>query len=656
MEGMVIGSEGASAEELLNKDSMSRKLFERMIKRRQFKEIEGREREEKCFECMDDIQSILAAREREKDNPFFLADLLRILLYFQGYPMVDDARGDNLLENVSYEMPVLKGEWAETTIVTVYRYYSNDSGFMSLEELLRFFADSGVINTHCPHTAFDEPVMEVAEQLDPLRMIVTLPPVGVLGINNPQENVASAALQEALKNDPYSINFPQFFSILLRISQIVYPSLYIRDKKSALNKVLTESVLPLYAWCLGHDKQGVTDVMVSDERIALLLMTYAPNLWRVFLAYSQDSSNRPPQPDLAYPSYAQACERAFFGVPKFAPYTPPVTEQSLSQADAFTASGLQALASSRDKHGQQRAFLDRRVLKENSVEKVVVKGSVAARRELHKRYSFAAQSAREINNSESSRYAPAGGISTSGSTSGSTSTRESVSFVEKTTVGDKGTGSGVKGGQTRAQAQEKQAAKHGFYLSESKCMQMMTDYGLTNHLVSRTFIKQLFRKLNRKKNVTVGLASTKVDSKVPSAASTKSMTMSQKVKSRRASVVNSLDSKYLQSDDNARDDPITYQGRINDKIGRRGVVEKGSLYKKPVVSNKVSAVNLNGGLSFSEFLEFLSYLALEGMSTEHYHHMFDTPFKKVLALLTVWGIADLKKLEEVLLLHVDIVV
>ena len=31
-------------------------------------------------------------------------------------------------------------------------------------------------------------------------------------------------------------------------------------------------------------------------------------------------------------------------------------------------------------------------------------------------------------------------------------------------------------------------------------------------------------------------------------------------------------------------------------------------------------------------------------------------FKKIQALLTVWGVADIKKLEEVLQLHVDIVI
>ena len=48
-------------------------------------------------------------------------------------------------------------------------------------------------------------------------------------------------------------------------------------------------------------------------------------------------------------------------------------------------------------------------------------------------------------------------------------------------------------------------------------------------------------------------------------------------------------------------------------------------------------------------------VATEGMTTPHYHNMFNTPFKKIQALLTIWGVADVKKLEEVLQMHVDIV-
>lgn len=42
-------------------------------------------------------------------------------------------------------------------------------------------------------------------------------------------------------------------------------------------------------WSKGRHKRGSTDVLVLEERIQLLLATYAPNLWRVFLCYAQDA-------------------------------------------------------------------------------------------------------------------------------------------------------------------------------------------------------------------------------------------------------------------------------------------------------------------------------------------------------------------------------
>jgi hypothetical protein len=42
-------------------------------------------------------------------------------------------------------------------------------------------------------------------------------------------------------------------------------------------------------WCKGHHKRGSRDVLVLEERILLLMTTYAPNLYRVFLTYAHDA-------------------------------------------------------------------------------------------------------------------------------------------------------------------------------------------------------------------------------------------------------------------------------------------------------------------------------------------------------------------------------
>ena len=58
-------------------------------------------------------------------------------------------------------------------------------------------------------------------------------------------------------------------------------------------------------------------------------------------------------------------------------------------------------------------------------------------------------------------------------------------------------------------------------------------------------------------------------------------------------------------------------------------------------------------MGFSEFVEMLAKIAVDGMLTDNYHVLFPTPFSKVLALLTLWGVADLSKLDEVRCLRTE---
>jgi hypothetical protein len=98
--------------------------------------------------------------------------------------------------------------------------------------------------------------------------------------------------------------------------------------------VLVESLVPLYSWSVGNEKRGTTDPLLQDERIALLLVTYMPNLWRLFLAYAQDSHCKGPEIDLQFPAYAQAAEHALFGVPPGAPYNAPGSQMDREAAEA----------------------------------------------------------------------------------------------------------------------------------------------------------------------------------------------------------------------------------------------------------------------------------------------------------------------------------
>lgn len=50
-------------------------------------------------------------------------------------------------------------------------------------------------------------------------------------------------------------------------------------------------------------------MLVLEERILLLLITYAPNLWRVFLTYAQDAVGKVPDINESFPESAQTNER-----------------------------------------------------------------------------------------------------------------------------------------------------------------------------------------------------------------------------------------------------------------------------------------------------------------------------------------------------------
>ena len=213
--------------ELLKPGTHPHTVFNKAMLRRLDRENEARDREESVYADMENVELIVEHQRAEslaKNGPMSLAKLVRTALFFKGYNMVVDPLPE-VVAVTGNTTPLMNGEFAENIVVSVYKQYTNESGFMSVEELVRFFSDSGIVNTHCPHTPFDEPVVEVAEQLDPVRMLATMPMADTQGVNNPQENNASKALQETLKRDQFAINFTQFFGILQKVSRVVYPAL-----------------------------------------------------------------------------------------------------------------------------------------------------------------------------------------------------------------------------------------------------------------------------------------------------------------------------------------------------------------------------------------------------------------------------------------------
>ncbi|KAG5188446.1 hypothetical protein JKP88DRAFT_304149 [Tribonema minus] len=67
---------------------------------------------------------------------------------------------------------------------------------------------------------------------------------------------------------------------------------------------------------------------------------------------------------------------------------------------------------------------------------------------------------------------------------------------------------------------------------------------------------------------------------------------------------------------------------------------------------KGAAVLARGGLGYCEFVELLARVAVEGLQhRDTLHTLYPTPYAKVAALLSVWGLADPNRLEEVALLR-----
>eukprot|EP00605_Chrysophyceae_sp_TOSAG23-4_P000689 GSChrysophyteH1.ASY1.ANO1.773.1 assembled CDS len=481
------------------------------MQQRNEKEEEGRVREQATYEHLCDPATIEAAQLREEQNPMDFKKLLRYMIMFSGFHVVEDTHLQN-----KEALPILKGEHAEKMMMTLYRHYTNETGFMSVEEFVTFVSDLGIVNTHCPHTQFDEPVMDVAENLDPIRLLTTIPKPSVVGIQNPEENVASAALQDALKKDRFVISFTQFYQILFKMSNVVYPEIYKKSRTEAFNKLLLESAVPLYAWKVGNnEKLGTIDPLLADERIALLLMAYAPNLWKLFLMYAGDIYTKQPSPDLHFPKFAQAVEVSLHGLPRDCPYASPLVDHRAK-------------------------------------------------------------------------------------------TRENAQF--------------------------------GLFINEPQIMKFCADYSIVHDLLSPARLKAMFRALNSPKNLSTGRVSTQAEVKSAERGSSSGLTgatMSMKLKSKRMSVVGSIDDMY--------------------GINKTDAVERGSLRKNPVYAKTQSSQRKDGGLSFTEFLEFIARAALEGMGFEHFDKLFPTPFAKIHAILTIWGVADTKKLEDALMLRVDIV-
>ena len=60
-------------------------------------------------------------------------------------------------EGSAFNIPHMKGDWAEQLLIDVYRRYCTPQGFMGLEQFTEFLHDAAIVSSHVPRTEDDEP-------------------------------------------------------------------------------------------------------------------------------------------------------------------------------------------------------------------------------------------------------------------------------------------------------------------------------------------------------------------------------------------------------------------------------------------------------------------------------------------------------------------
>jgi hypothetical protein len=534
-----------------HENTATRLMLEKTLSSTMKLQEEGRKREKQARKLKN--QDIAQAREKESLNPMTLSALFRYLLYFIEEELVEDP-----LPNTPLQIPHLKGDAAEHMIVGIYKHYCGPTGFMTLEEFINFIEESGVLYSHSPRDEKDEPLEEFRALLDPVRMLSSIPrnlgytsdmilshekewnPKNKSGAASPTRRAStmSAKKSDVSGGDTFRVNFTQFYQLLLRITQVVYFDLYEKDMTLAFNKILQESICPLYAWIQGHSKRGSIDVLVRDERIPLLMVTYAPNLWKVFLFYAKDPLNKlPDQTCKSFPEPVQQDEKSLFGPP---PGIPVKVDDKVKKNKDRTCDTL--------------------------------------------------------------------------------------------------------------------------LMNELAVLRLCADYGLTPNLCSQRHAREIFREVNRKKRLIRHKAYTKPSEKVSQIIDTDASLAKKKSLSKHTSspapmhfngAVSKSASTVLGSPPHVPSSP-TPQTTSNNSTGFTTFFKSSHMERSSTGKLSFSTINNNSnGISFSEFVEFICRLACESMQVGNYALIFPSNFSKVLAILTLYSVADLSKLEEVRAIHSD---
>jgi hypothetical protein len=160
----------------------------------------------------------------------------------------------------------------------------------------------------------------------------------------------------------------------------------------------------------------------------------------------------------------------------------------------------------------------------------------------------------------------------------------------------------------------------GLLITEKMCLKFATDYGLVPQLLSRSEVKAIFRHCNRAKIIsTTNLTNVEAKQSILGA--------SQANRDRLGAGLR---------DQNSMQKTMKFKN----KNGRS--VKSTEKVQLPTPQPAVS-----GGLSFTEFIEMLGKISIQGLDTKEYDAIFPTAYLKFVGLLTVFGVADLARLKDI---------
>ena len=514
--------------------------------RKALEEQRKKEDEEKELQIREEIQKkeliarekqrwakeLEEAKKREEENPLTLAEQIRFQLFFLFEQMVDDPDPN---QQGAFRMPHPKGLWPSKMLTAVYQNYCSPSGngFMTYHDYCEFFEDSGIIASHVPRDENNQPIQSFVDALEPTKIIKLIP--RELGFSKDilkkfgavegdtttiNDDISEMSEDEDMSEDKrfrmnLSINFSQFYFMLGKIAEIVYSDLFKGDETVAMNKILLEVILPMYAWTQDHCRKGCIDPLLKEPRVHLVFSTYAPNLWKVFLMYAQDLNGKMSSLNQPFPEVAKCSERALFGMP---------FGVNAKQSDLDTA----------------------------------------------------------------------------------------IEF-NKSTVG----------GITNF------SADSAFIMTKLAVIKFCRDYGIVPHLVSKKTVSNIFNVVNRDKSTT---KKKKVTTFAPACSY-----FPQDKKPAGSREKPKVDDKIIHN-------RAMFFGGVNSGYHMYHSTDSPTSRGQKLTGGDFSPVT---GIGFSEFIELLGKVALQGLKQEHYHALFPSTFGKVLALLTVWCVADLSRLEDV---------